>query len=691
MKSLPALMISALLPIHLFAAAEPPIVPRPVEWSPGTGEWVVKPGSVAFRTSPALAAEHGPESYRIRVTTKGSEVESGGEAGRFYATQTLMQLEQNRRLPAGEILDYPRFAWRGFMLDVSRHFAPPAQVKKLLDAMASYKLNTFHWHLSDDQGWRIEIPGYPELTRKGAWRGAGEAVPAWKEDGSDARYGGFYTVGEIREIVAYAAARHITIVPEIDVPGHSYAAAAAHPEILCTTTSGTRSVQGVSGNVWCVGREDNYVLLDHIIGEMRKLFPGPYFHIGGDEVNQNAWRDCPRCRARMQEKGLTQVGQLQNDFVRRMEKIVTKHGFAMLGWNEILHGGELDPATVIMSWTGTGPGYDAARRGLRVVMAPGPHCYFDMKENAQDSFGHSWAGIVSLPKVYAFDPLDGGGLTPEQQAKIVGVQACLWAEYLTAPERQDQKAWPRLCALAEVGWTPQPRRDFTNFMERLGPQLERLAARGIGYRMPEAAARVEQGKVVIVPPFADADVRYTLDGTEPAADAARWAGQPLAVEHPADFRTRAFGPGGRTSLVTKGVGRAPARRDGALKPKVSAESTLPVYADHAPAHAADWDEKTFFWSSAKGRKGEMFTLVFEEPVKLASVEWPTGKLDDPTADIVIDGTLEVSADGAVFERAAGFAYGAARAELNGRTVKALRVVLNADQETWVVVQDPILR
>ena len=686
------LPLTASLLVTLQLRAEPPIVPRPVSVTELPGPADLGAGQPAsIRDSAELAAQHGREAYRLRATARGVEIEAGGDAGRFYALQTLAQLPRGAVSNGLEILDYPRFPWRGFMLDVARHFAPPDQVKRLLDTMAFYKLNVFHWHLSDDQGWRIEIPGYPALTAKGAWRGAGEAVPAWREDHSDARYGGFYTADEVRDIVRYAAERHIVIVPEIDMPGHSFAAAASYPEILCTTTSATKSVQGVAGNVWCAGRAENFDMIDRIIGELRNLFPGPFMHIGGDEVNQSAWKDCPRCRARMEEKGLKNVGQLQNDFVRHLECLVERHGFSMLGWNEILGGGALDTGTVIIAWTGTGPGYEAARRGQRVVMAPGPHCYFDMKENAQDDFGHWWAGVVSLPKVYAFDPLAGGGLDDAQRARIIGVQAALWTEFITEPARQDQKLWPRLCALAEVAWTPQPRREFADFMVRLGPQFERLAARGIAYRMPEPAARVDGGRVVVDPPYPGAEVRYTIDGTEPTAASPRWDGRALDAAAAKGLRLRAFGPGGRMSLVVKGATRPPAKRDGALKPAATVATTMPVYADHLPAHAADWNEKTFFWSSDKGHKGAQLTITFAEPVALASIELPTGKLDDPTGDIVVDGQLEVSADGAAFERVAGFEYGTARAELGGRKVKALRVVLNADHDTWIVVQDPILR
>ncbi len=692
MKTL--LRLALLLPVLTRAApdAEPPLVPRPVS-AQLSGPRVPMPPAdrITVVASDDLAARHGSESYRLRVAADGVTIESGGPAGAFYARQTLDQLAAGGTLPAGEILDYPRFGWRGFMLDVARHFAPPDQVKQLLDAMAAYKLNVFHWHLSDDQGWRVEIPDFPELTRKGAWRGAGEAVPAWREDHSDARYGGFYTLDELAEIVRYAAERHILVVPEIDVPGHSFAAAAAYPEILCAITDATRSVQGIAGNVWCAGRAENFALLDRVVCRLRAVFPGPYFHIGGDEVNQNAWKNCPRCRARMAERGLTHVGQLQNDFVRRMEQVVRGHDFSMVGWNEILHGGALDTSTVIVAWTGIGPGHEAARRGLRVVMAPGPHCYFDMKEHAQDSFGHWWAGVVSLPKVYAFDPLAGGGLDTAQQSRILGVQAALWTEFITEPARQDQKIWPRLCALAEVGWTPQGRRDFTNFMARLGPHFARLAARGIAYRMPEATARLEQGRVVVAPPHPGADVRYTLDGTEPGPASARWTGGPLNVPQPKDLRLRAVGPGDRWSLVSKGVSRPASARDGALKFAAAVTTTMPVYGPHAPANLADGDAKTFFWSSAHGRAGQTLTITFAEPVRAATVELPTGKLDDPTADLVVDGRLEISEDGTTFTRVAGFEYGTARADVAGRQLKALRLVLNADHDTWIVVQDPLLR
>ena len=445
----------------------------------------MRPTNVRLRVDTTLASKS-KEAYRLIVQPEAIAITGASPAGVFYGMQTLRQLlpvqvyastkQENVewKVPCVEIVDQPRFGWRGFMLDDSRHFQGAEFVKRLIDLMAMHKLNLLHWHLSDDDGFRIEIKSYPKLTEVGGWRGSECELKNTQKGETFTRYGGFYTQEQIRDIVAYAAARHINILPEIDMPGHSGAAATAYPEILCQGKS--------TGHVWCAGRDENYKMLDAIVGELADLFPFEYIHVGGDEVNSRAWAGCPRCKALMNREKFTSLGQLQGYFIRRYEKIVSKHGRKMIGWEEIANDG-LSRDSAIVAWHSGEPGYKALAAGRNAVFAPGPFCYFDMKESANDTWGHTWAGIVPLSKVYSYDPFARPGLTAKQKSHVLGVQACLWTEFITSHDRADYKTWPRLCALAEVGWTPQSRRSFTDFMGRLGPEhLERLKELGVAYR-----------------------------------------------------------------------------------------------------------------------------------------------------------------------------------------------------------------
>jgi hexosaminidase len=511
----------------------------------------VKP-SITLKQEPSPRATK--ESYRLSVTPGGVTITGDTPAGVFYGAQTLRQLlpvqvfartKQSGvewKMPCVEIADQPRFAWRGFMLDDSRHFLGADYVKRLIDLMAMHKLNLLHWHLSDDDGFRIEIKSYPKLTEIGGWRGTQCPLPNTRPGERHARYGGFYTQEQIRDIVAYAAARHIDIMPEIDVPGHSGAAAVAYPEILCEGSK--------SGNVWCAGREENYKMLDAMVGELAQLFPFAYIHVGGDEVDHKAWANCPRCKALVKTQEFSKLAQIQGYFIHRYEEIVRKHGRKMIGWNEILND-KLSKDSAIVAWTGVEPGYRAAAGGWDVVFAAGPHCYFDMKEAARDTWGHSWAGIIPLSKVYAFDPLSRPGLTAEQKPRVLGVQACLWTEYITSNDRADYKIWPRLCALAELGWTPQPRRNFQQFMDRLGPtHLERLGLLGVAYRVPDPEFLAEKsGAVRIQPPFAEAEIHYTTDGSPPTAKSPRFSGEKIDASDSHLVSAQVFLPGERTSHV----------------------------------------------------------------------------------------------------------------------------------------------
>jgi hexosaminidase len=436
-----------------------------------------------------------PEGYELNVSPQTVVVRAHGVAGLFYGVQSLLQLlppmpgqsasAVDPAIPCVQIEDQPRFKWRGMMLDVSRHFFTKQEVEQLLDTMARYKLNRFHWHLVDDQGWRIEIKKYPLLTEVGAWRksiGFGLDPKAGTAYGPDGRYGGFYTQNDIREVVAYAAARHITVVPEIEMPGHASAALSAYPQYSCTGGPFTTDLPGgVFNGIYCVGNDETFTFLQGVLSEVFALFPGKYVHIGGDEVPTTNWSQCAKCQLRMKKEGLKKEIELESYVVRRMEKFINAHNRTLIGWSEIREGGLAENA-VIMDWVGGA--VESATAGHDVVMSPLAECYFDKYQSKDHSTEpHSIGGFLPVSQVYGFEPIPAK-LGPDYQKHILGAQANLWTEYIGSFKHVQYMTFPRLCALAEVVWSPKASRDFDDFNRRMQPQYATFDRLGINYRHP---------------------------------------------------------------------------------------------------------------------------------------------------------------------------------------------------------------
>jgi len=439
----------------------------------------------------------GDEGYRLEVGTARVSIRAYRPAGAFYAIQTLRQLLPAEILrqakvegvawtaPAVSIEDVPRFPWRGAHLDVARHFMPREFVKKFIDLLALHKLNRFHWHLTDDQGWRIEIKQYPRLTEVGAWRRETiigrpeEDSTQWRFDGRP--HGGFYTQDDIREIVAYARARFITIVPEIEMPGHSQAAIAAYPELGNTGAAVPVWTRwGVSEHI--LNPEDTTIrFYQNVLTEVMGLFPGRWIHVGGDEAVKTQWQASPRAQARIRALGLKDEHELQSWFIRRMDEFLTSRGRSLVGWDEILEGG-LAPNAVVMSWRGTEGGIAAAQAGHDVVMTPGAYTYFDHYQS-QDTVSEPLAigGFLPLDSAYAYEPVPGA-LSPAEARHVLGAQGQLWTEYMADPKQVEYMAFPRACALAEVLWTPREERDYADFLARLAVHRGRLAILDVNAR-----------------------------------------------------------------------------------------------------------------------------------------------------------------------------------------------------------------
>ena len=442
------------------------------------------------------------EGYELKVSASGITILASTDQGVFYAFQTLRQMMRmdalpdakgvgrNWEIPAVEITDYPQFAYRGLHLDACRHFMPLDFVKKYIDLLAFYKMNRFHWHLTDDQGWRIEIRQYPKLQEIAAWRDE-TLIGHYREtpdryDGT--RHGGYYTQEEIREVVAYAAGLGVTIIPEIEMPGHALAALSAYPELACTPGPfKAATTWGVFDDVMCPN-EETFIFLQNVLDEVMELFPSKYIHIGGDECPKARWKESDFCQDLMKIEGLKDEHELQSYFIRRIEKYLNSKGRNIIGWDEILEGG-LAPNATVMSWRGVSGGIEAAKAGHDVIMTPGTHCYFDYYQADPAFEPLAIGGLVTLEKVYSFNPVPSK-LTTKEAKHILGAQANLWTEYIDSPAKAEYMAYPRAIALAEALWTPASRKDWKGFVQRLDQHLERLDGLKVNYakrlKVPEA-------------------------------------------------------------------------------------------------------------------------------------------------------------------------------------------------------------
>jgi hexosaminidase len=445
----------------------------------------------------------GSEGYELTASPDSVTVSAAAASGAFYGAQTLLQLlpaavysaahaaHEGWSMPCVRIEDAPRFPWRGFMLDACRHFFTKEDIKRFLALMSLHKLNVFHWHLTEDQGWRLQIPKYPRLTDFAAWRrgvGFGDDPSCATAYGPDGRYGGFYSAEDVREVVAYARDRHITVVPEIEMPGHSSAALAAFPNLGCT--GGPYTVPedaGVFHGVYCAGKEETFDFLHDVLDEVFELFPGPYVHVGGDEAPKDDWKKCPHCQARMKTEGLRNEDELQSYFIRRIERHLNAHDRSLVGWSEIREGG-LAHNAVVMDWIGGA--MEAAMAGHDVVMAPTEFCYLDYRQLGEHVPDRGFPGrFLSLSKTYAFEPVPAG-LAPELQRHILGGQGNLWTERVPAKKDVEYMAFPRLCALAEAVWSQKEARSEAGFLRRLAVHRGRLDELNVGYcagAMPDMA------------------------------------------------------------------------------------------------------------------------------------------------------------------------------------------------------------
>lgn len=633
------------------------------------------------------------EGYELEITSEAVIAKASTEKGSFYAVQTILQLLpatiygnatnfEKWEIPALKIIDAPRFSYRGAMMDVSRTFFELDYIYKFIDWLAYHKMNKFHWHLSDDNGWRIEIKKYPFLTEKGAWRGPDEVIPSAYGSGNK-RYGGYYTQEEVKKVIKYAAERNIEIIPEIDMPGHSKAVIGSYPETGCKNETEFVSVNGEVKNVWCVGNQDNYKMIDGIIKELAALFPSKIIHIGGDEVNMDNWKECPVCQNFMKEQGMEKEVELQNYFVRRVENIVAKYGKKSAGWDEILDGGKLKDETVVYAWKSVKRAIESIKKNQPTVLQVGEYCYLDMKQSPAER-GHSWAGVVTLEKTYSLDPFGTFNVTHDQEKLILGVQGGLWAELLNKPARfSEYQYFPRLCAIAEIGWTQQQKRDYKDFYYRLSKtHYERLFNMGIAFRVTPPEVIYEDNVLKVTMPYNWAVVRYTTDGSEPDATSNIYKGD-IVTHSPENFRFATFYKDVLKS-ITVGASNLPPIEY--MTPEVFVETNFGESKSFPMKNIGDYNFNSYWRTDRTGKAGDYIVYNFNEAVDCSKITLITGI---PNIDLygITDGYVEYTYNGKDWIKGEEFTDNKA-VILPDSPVKSVRIVFtNSTDALTVAIQD----
>lgn len=613
-----------------------------------------------------------PEAYELKVAGEGVTVKGATEAGVFYGIQTLRKslpvaVGANISLPAVDIKDAPRFAYRGAHFDTSRHFFTVDEVKTYIDMLALHNMNRMHWHFTEDQGWRIEIKKYPKLTEIGSKRS--ETVigkNSGKYDGVP--HEGFYTQEEAKEIVKYAAERFITVIPEIDIPGHMQAALASYPELGCT--GGPYEVWkmwGVSEDVLCIGNDQSLKFLEDVFAELIEIFPSEYIHIGGDECPKVRWAQCPKCQARIKQLGLksdakhTKEERLQSYVISHVEKFLNEHGRQIIGWDEILEGG-LAPNATVMSWRGEGGGIEAAKQHHDVIMTPNTYLYFDYYQSKDtDNEPLAIGGYLPVERVYSYEPMPKS-LTPDEQKYIKGVQANLWTEYIPTFSHAQYMVLPRWAALAEVQWSAPEKKDYANFLSRLPRLIQWYDAEGYNYAKhvfdvtAEFTPNTTDGTLdITLNTLDDAPIHYTLDGSEPTAASPR-AEDVVKVKENAVFSAKALRPTGDSRVLTEKI----CFSKSSMKPIVANQPVNNQYKFNGESTLVDGlkgngNYKTGRWIAFF--KNDMdVTIDLQQSTEISRVALSTCV---EKGDWVFDArglTVEVSADGKNFTKVASESY-----------------------------------
>ena len=606
-----------------------------------------------------------PEGYRLTVTPEGIELAGASEAGVFYGIQTLRKSipavaeGMNIELPSVTINDYPRFAYRGMHLDVSRHFFTVDSIKKYIDILALHNMNTFHWHLTDDQGWRIEIKKYPELTKIGSQRK--QTVIGHNTGEYDGKpYGGFYTQDEIRDVIAYAQQRFITIIPEIDLPGHQQAALATYPELGCT--GGPYDVWqqwGISDDVICAGNPKSMQFLEDVLSEVIDLFPSEYIHVGGDECPKVRWKTCPKCQARIKAEGIkgdkkhSAEEYLQSSIISQMEKFVESKGRHIIGWDEILEGG-LAPNATVMSWRGVDGGIEAAKQHHNVIMTPNTYLYFDYYQSTDtENEPMAIGGYLPLERVYSLEPT--AGIPDEYKKYVIGVQANLWTEYIPTFSQVEYMVMPRMAALAEVQWTDPSKKEYQSFLPRLVRMTKLYDRLGYNYAKnifdihAEFTTDTENGEIVVnLSTMGDGDIYYTLDGSEPTSASNKYEA-PVKIKENATIKAVVVRPAGNSRVFSEKITFSKSTaKPVTLRVAPSKGYEFKGGPEMADGLIGDSNYKTGRWLGFQGKDLDA-AIDLKQPVEISKVSFNTNVVKGDWIMGAAGVTVKVSEDGKNFK------------------------------------------
>jgi hexosaminidase len=623
------------------------------------------PGSILLKINEGM--ETGDEGYHLDIERKGLLLEATGNAGLFYGLQTLSQVLVDRlgedseiTVPCIDILDSPRFKYRGMHLDVSRHFFPKEFIMKYIDYLAMYKMNRFHWHLVDDQGWRIEIMKYPRLTEVGAFR-VDREHQHWNDrepaaPGEEATYGGFYTQDDIRDIVAYASSKYIEIIPEIEMPAHVISALAAYPELSCKQNELDVPPGGVwpITDIYCAGNEETFEFLENVLLEVIELFPSEYIHIGGDEATKVKWKECEKCQKRIVDEGLANVDELQSYFIKRIENFLNGKGKQIIGWDEILEGG-LAPEATVMSWRGMEGGIEAARQGHDVIMTPTSHCYFDYYQGPRNLEPLAIGGWLPLSKVYSFEPLPAE-LTEDEKVHILGAQANVWTEYISTADHVEYMIFPRMPAIAEVVWSSNNSRNWEDFSGRILNHMGRWKSMGINYSSSALNVNFTFGidtisrniTTELATDLPGIEIRYTLDGNDPDAGSLLYK-KPVSIMENALLKAIAIHNGEPTGKVNEqsfSINLATAK-------KIDVHSDYAAYYDGGGDHCVvngirgSLDHRDGNWQGFEGNDISM-TIDLGEEVPVSKISAGFLNKIDSWIFLPLTLTFELSADGETY-------------------------------------------
>lgn len=641
-----------------------------------------------------LQAGMEPEAYRLTITGEGVRIVAGDYGGAFYGVQSLFQMlpsevyTKQMKLPVSvaqcAIEDAPQFPYRGFMLDVARTWVTADGVKRYIDLLAYHKINHLHWHLSDDQGWRLQIKSHPELTEQGGYRGGSSPVPPmygkWHE-----RYGGYYTQSEIRDIVEYARVRNVEIIPEIDLPGHSWAFAAVHPEVLCNyeyehaRTSANLDIR----NVFCATKESNYALLDEILAEVCALFPSEYIHIGGDEVSLSQWEKCPDCSAYLRRHGYTDAHKLEDYFIERMAATLAKYGKRPAVWNEGINGGGLDKTTRVHGWSNIKECRKVLEAGYPTIFMPAEYFYFDMRQSPHEA-GSNWSNIFDVKHTYSFNFAEQG-FSDEQVALVEGIEGAFWSEIALSQggdssiDFLEYMTFPRLCAVAELGWGKNGS-DWESFYARLTQRhYARMSAMNLNYRLMPPKVAFEGGNLTATTDDGS-EIYYRVEGSE------RWERYRRAIrcEEPGRYIFRSEYRNAHSPET------AHADHYATIKPPFKLTSSIEAQSKSGYQRVEQYRGRAN--GARTCHEGDWFLFEFAEPVECREMELITG-YTHIAHRIFPSGYLEISYDGTTFERGAALVDGRAKIIDPAKPIKAVRIVSTTTRNStrWMVINPPVIK